>query len=1146
MNVRPKKFGKLEVEDDIFSLSIRSRLAIVLGAFVVFTLAFFPLYRQLGPTAGAFIALPMLISSWLLGFWRGFVIGLAAIVYTIVLYKSVGYASWNSIPGYMVTLIMSMSIGSMRDLGKRLKREIGDRNRVERELQGKTDELARFFSLDLDLMCIADNDGYFRRLNLAWETTLGYPLEDLEGSRFLDLVHPEDLDATLAAIAELSQGQQVRSFVNRYRSQDNTYRWIEWRASPYQNNLIYAAARDITEQVSKAEELESALEEISRAQQMLLLLSGAAQATQLATTPEEVYSAIGEAIVDLGYHAVIFRLSSRDELTLVHITIESEKLQLAEKMSGVTVQGLRLKLQPDNLQGITIGEGKGLYIERITDAILQGLPNLARPLVKRISNYPGLEQAIYAPLMVQGNPQGLLAIIGSGLRQADLTIVNTFAAQAAIALQTAQMMVELQRQTQELSGLYDTAKVISGELGIEAHLEAIAAQIHSLFAPDTLLLALYNAQVDELEIVLAIEEGQPLPTWQGQSVPLIEAGLSGWIARERQPLLIQDMEKNQLPVQPKHGARPARSWLGVPLLTQNRLVGVISVQSFKPHTFDERQQRFLEALASQIAVALDNARLYDTTKCWLNNLQVANRILTDLNRSPNIDDVFPALVTGVQELTGCDRTSLALLEPNKETAIIIAIDSQSSSLAQGATFKVSDTAAGKNVLVGKPHLTPDLSAELDYPADRILYQAGLRSRINLPLQVEGDVLGTLNLAWSSSAGYDVEQIPLLMQITHGLAMAVRKSKLFEESQRRLQLVQALREIDLAITGSVDIKLTLNVLLKQVTTQLHIDAACVLLYDEQDQSLRFAAGRGFRTKALGKTHLQLGESYAGRAALKREIVNIPDLRQHKTDFLRSPTFSQEEFLTYYGVPLLAKGKVVGVLEVFHRHPHKADAEWLDALNALAGQAAIAIDSTNLFQELQRSNIDLSLAYDATLEGWSRALELRDKETEGHTRRVTEMTLKLALALKVREADLIQIRRGALLHDIGKMGIPDSILHKPESLTDEEWKTMRKHPVYARDLLSPISYLREAMDIPYFHHEKWDGTGYPEGISGEQIPLAARIFAVVDVWDALNSDRPYRKAWPEVKVIDYIKNQSGKHFDPKVVEAFFPSVSNSDSQ
>src|SRR6185369_14025871 len=204
--------------------------------------------------------------------------------------------------------------------------------------------------------------------------------------------------------------------------------------------------------------------------------------------------------------------------------------------------------------------------------------------------------------------------------------------------------------------------------------------------------------------------------------------------------------------------------------------------------------------------------------------------------------------------------------------------------------------------------------------------------------------------------------------------------------------------------------------------------------------------------------------------------------------------------------------------------------------LATQAAIAIENAQLFVNLQRSNIDLGLAYDATIEGWSRALDLRDRETEGHSQRVTEMTVNLARSFGFSEMELVQIRWGSLLHDIGKMGVPDSILLKPGSLTEEEWRAMKQHPKFAYDLLSPILYLRLALDIPYCHHEKWDGSGYPRGLKGEQIPLSARIFAVVDVWDALCSDRPYRAGWDQEKVREHILTLSGTHFDPQVVDMF----------
>jgi putative nucleotidyltransferase with HDIG domain len=237
-----------------------------------------------------------------------------------------------------------------------------------------------------------------------------------------------------------------------------------------------------------------------------------------------------------------------------------------------------------------------------------------------------------------------------------------------------------------------------------------------------------------------------------------------------------------------------------------------------------------------------------------------------------------------------------------------------------------------------------------------------------------------------------------------------------------------------------------------------------------------------------------------------------------------------------VPLIAKGEVKGVLELFSRLALEPDPEWLDFIQTLAGQSAIAIADAELFNNLQRTNLELSFAYDETIEGWSRALDLRDKETEGHTRRVTETALQLATFMGVSEPDLLHMRRGALLHDIGKMGVPDQILFKPERLSDGELVLMRKHPQFAYDMLAPIKFLRPALDIPYCHHEKWDGTGYPRGLKGEEIPLAARIFAVVDVYDALISDRPYRNGWTREKALEYIRSERGKYFEPRVVDIF----------
>jgi PAS domain S-box-containing protein len=414
----------------------------------------------------------------------------------------------------------------------------------------------------------------------------------------------------------------------------------------------------------------------------------------------------------------------------------------------------------------------------------------------------------------------------------------------------------------------------------------------------------------------------------------------------------------------------------------------------------------------------------------------------------------------------------------------------------------------------------------------------LAAAAGAPLVARGQIIGLL---WIGSThpltGHDLH---LLTVIADMAANAIHRATQFAETAHRVEQLEALKSIDRAITASLDLRLTLNVLLEPVATQLQADAVAVLLMDPHLQTMNYAAGRGFHTRGIQNARVRLGEDAAGRVALERRVVQVNDIAQIRARSPFAALWAGEGFVAYCGVPLIAKGRVKGVLEVYHRSPFRPDADWLGFLDTLAGQAAIAIDNGQLFEDLEHANAELGLAYESTIEGWSRAMDIRDKETEGHTLRVTEMTLRLAKALDMSGAELVHIRRGALLHDIGKMGVPDAILLKPGTLTNEEWKVMRTHPQMAYNLISPINYLRPALDIPYCHHEKWDGTGYPRGLKGEQIPLAARIFAVVDVWDALRSDRPYRAAWPEDKVLEHIRSLTGTHFEPKAVELFLQAV------
>jgi PAS domain S-box-containing protein/putative nucleotidyltransferase with HDIG domain len=369
-------------------------------------------------------------------------------------------------------------------------------------------------------------------------------------------------------------------------------------------------------------------------------------------------------------------------------------------------------------------------------------------------------------------------------------------------------------------------------------------------------------------------------------------------------------------------------------------------------------------------------------------------------------------------------------------------------------------------------------------------------------------------------------------LSNDITERVEAKARLETQVRRLA---ALRAIDIAITGSVDLRIALGVVLDQTMAQLGVDAACVSLLDPHTHTMNHAAGAGLRTRAFEECAVRLGEGLEARACREGRVVHVHE-PGHSPEVARAAAMAEEGVVEYHGAPLVAKGRVVGMLEVFFRAPRAVDDEWRSYLETLAGQTAIAVDSAQLFENLQHSHVDLTRAYDATIEGWSRALDLRDKETEGHSQRVTALTIRMARALGIEGAELAHIRRGALLHDIGKMGVPDGILLKPGPLTDEEMDVIRRHPQLAYDLLSPIVFLRPALDIPYCHHEKWDGTGYPRGLKGEQIPLAARLFAAVDIWDALRSDRPYRSAWPEQKAIDFISSLAGTHLEASVVELF----------
>ncbi len=279
-----------------------------------------------------------------------------------------------------------------------------------------------------------------------------------------------------------------------------------------------------------------------------------------------------------------------------------------------------------------------------------------------------------------------------------------------------------------------------------------------------------------------------------------------------------------------------------------------------------------------------------------------------------------------------------------------------------------------------------------------------------------------------------------------------------------------------------------------------------------------------------SHTLTGKAY--------ELVQFESLDEKSKD-QRQEHFFNRGCKSYIALPLIINWDVLGILEIFWR-PYQEDKDKLNIIKMVGGTISWAIEHTSVMSDLKRRNDELTSTYTATIEGLSRALELRDLETEGHTKRVGELTLRLANHMQIPQEQHIHLLQGALLHDIGKLGIPDAILLKPGSLSPQEWDVMKQHPLYAYNILAPIISLKETLDIPLYHHEHWDGSGYPFGLKGDKIPISARLFTIVDVFDALTSDRPYRSAWSHSQTVAYIREQSGELFDPQIVRKFLELI------
>jgi PAS domain S-box-containing protein len=928
-------------------------------------------------------------------------------------------------------------------------------------------------------------DGVILYGNSALAELLRVSPAEIIGQRLADFyVDPKERSRILA---ELERLDSIRDQEVYLRRQDGSFVWVSLSTEKTMlDGQVYLLSSfyDITER-KQAEALQSAIYQISEAANNVISL-------------DELFHSV---------HEIIGQVMSARNFYIALYDSENDLLSFPYYVDEVDGS--------ESIPATKPGRGMTEYVIRTGKPLLSDVANFEELAQRDEVELVGSPSPIWvgAPLVVEGRTIGAIALQDyrdqNVYSERELRMLEYVSGQVAKAIERTRLYADIQRNNRILSALQEATLPLIKQTELSEVLQEILKQVTELF--ETTDGYIYLIKPDESEIVLSMGIG-PSSRYIGTRLTIGE-GLAGKVWERESPVSVDNYDTWSGRSR-KFDEMKVYASAAVPLTAKSKIMGVLGIGCIIPERqFDMDDIELLTRFAELASIAIENARLYTMVQQELMERTIAEEALREAEgKYRELVERLPVVVY-TSELGASGAWQY--VSPQIESLL---------------GFTPEEWLADPNLWYQQMHPADrDSQANLEEQT----YAGGNRtfdSKYRIKARDGREV-------WVRDTAYILPPQRNGLPIVQGVLVDITQQMQAEEHiKHQVERLKALSTIDMFIAGGTDLRLTMQTILNQAASQLRVDAADILLLNPSMHVLEFAEGVGFRTRSVRQVVLRVGEGFAGRVVLERETITHQDAAL----IASQPALAEEGFASYFGMPLIAKGEVKGVLEIFHRSQLDVDSEWMDFLESLAGQAALAIDNASLFDSLQRSNLDLGMAYETTLEGWSAALDLRDKETEGHTQRVTNLTLRLAEAMRLGERERVHMRRGALLHDIGKMGIPDRILLKPDQLTEEEWEIMRQHPTYAYNLLSPISYLRPALDIPYCHHEKWDGTGYPRQLKGEAIPLSARIFAVADVWDALCSDRPYRLAWTKEKALEHIKSLSGVHFDPNVVELFLKVV------
>ncbi len=731
-----------------------------------------------------------------------------------------------------------------------------------------------------------------------------------------------------------------------------------------------------------------------------------------------------------------------------------------------------------------------------------------------LAGTPGARCEMAVPLSLEGEIIGILdaeAFTPFAFSKSDLHMFRIFSSQVVTAFKKTNLIASLEERTRKLTLIHRAACSLNADADPEEMLETILALARQALDLQSVAILTPDPTGKRLTVRKALDHGDT----EGLQIP-VESSFVGRVFTEGRADILGDISEHNTYIP---GMPGARCEMAAPLSLKGAIIGVLDTETTEPHAFSKDDLDLFRLFSSQAATALRSVQLVNDLKTRSKRLSLLNQAACALNTVHDTDELIDEMLRLVNQALNLDRCALLLVDP--ETMELVVNTAVGYGDIEGFRLPLGKGVTGTVALSGEPMLVQDTVNEDSY----INGQAEGRCEMAAPLRVHGETVGVLDTESPTAGAFDSADLELFNAFAAQAAVALHNSRLIKRLEnanrdlsaslsemsrlnvelenysdeiaqangdlaRQLKKLTTVHEAGKTITSSLDLDSTLEAILSMTGKIIGSTTGAIKLLDDETKELKVRARSG-------------------------ELSDI------------SGAFS------IFDMPLKIGDKTIGVFEFVRKASEAVDAEERQMLETMASQAAIAIENARLFENTQR-------VYYETLRSLAKALEARDDYTRGHSERVAALSRDIANKLELDDRIVHTIYNAALLHDIGKIGIRDEVLLAPRQLTVNELEIIREHPTFGNTILMPLKFLGEIREFVRYHHERWDGSGYPDGRQKEQIPLASRIISVADAFDAMTSNRPYRKALSRETALVEIERSAGRQFDPQVVQAFLSVV------